>query len=168
MLSCKTLILGPIFCVFVAIASLGFLQCFSPSEKLKIDEDGWWSDKEKPKDYPNYLSFKPKEFEIKFEDYMVKDLKERLNNARFSKPLIDANFHYGTNIDHLKSILLYWQNVYDFKKYEKELNKFNHFKVEIEGINVHFLRAKTKSAKSGEFLPTDLIFELNYVLLDLY
>ncbi|CAD5118344.1 DgyrCDS7054 [Dimorphilus gyrociliatus] len=148
-MSClRNFLITPIFCIVVVIASLGLLKCFSPAVKPEIAEDGWWALEEKPKDYPNFLKFQPEEFKIKFEDHMIKDLKERLSKTKFASPLVDTKFHYGINIEHLKSILLYWQNVYDFKKYENELNKFSHYKVEIEGIKVHFLRAKTTAAKN--------------------
>lgn len=36
----------------------------------------------------------------------------------------------------------YWKTKYDWRKQEEMLNKFEHFKTKIEGIDVHFMHVK--------------------------
>ena len=36
----------------------------------------------------------------------------------------------------------YWANTWNWEKVAQEMSRYEHFKVEIEGINIHFLRSK--------------------------
>jgi len=42
----------------------------------------------------------------------------------------------------------YWQHTFDWRKQEKFLNQFDHFKTYIDGIDVHFLHVKAKKPKN--------------------
>jgi epoxide hydrolase len=56
----------------------------------------------------------------------------------------DAGWDYGSNLDYMKELKDYWQHKYDWRKHETELNKFNHYKAEINGLNIHFIHEKGK------------------------
>ena len=62
---------------------------------------------------------------------------------RFPIPsLASSKFNYGVRDDYLKDFVTYWRTEYDWKAQEKMMNQFNHFKTNIEGINVHFIHEK--------------------------
>jgi hypothetical protein len=46
------------------------------------------------------------------------------------------------------------QNEFDWKIQEKKINSFDHFKTKIEGLNIHFIHAKSniKNAKPLIFI----------------
>ena len=68
---------------------------------------------------------------------------------RYVESIEGTNFNYGFNSNYLKQVVEYWKTKYDWRKQEKELNKYNHFKTQIEGINVHFVHVKpTKPSKT--------------------
>jgi microsomal epoxide hydrolase len=54
----------------------------------------------------------------------------------------DGGWAYGTSKAYLKSLCDYWVEEYDWRKAEAELNHFNHFTVEIDSINIHFIYEK--------------------------
>ena len=89
-------------------------------------------------------SIKP--FTVKVEDSVITDLKERLKKTRLQDSFPDSNFSYGMRSDVLKQFIDYWLNSYDWKKQEKYINSFPHFKTQIEGLNVHFIHVKSKRA----------------------
>ncbi|XP_042908833.1 epoxide hydrolase 1 [Parasteatoda tepidariorum] len=81
-------------------------------------------------------------FKINVSDDVLNDLKRRLENPRYETPVKDSNFRYGFNPDYMKEVVEYWKTQYDWRKQEKELNKFSHFKTRIEGLDIHFMHIK--------------------------
>ena len=97
-----------------------------------------------------------KKFVVNVPDTALQDLKTRLDAARFVESIEGTNFRYGFNSNYLKQVVEFWKTKFDWKRQEKELNKYNHYTTEIEGINVHFVHAKsTKQANTD--LPLLLI-----------
>lgn len=84
---------------------------------------------------------------------MIKDLKERLHNRRtFTKPLQGIQSEYGINTIYLETVLDYWVEDYDFKKRADLLNMFPHYKTNIQGLDIHFIRVKP-DVEDVEVLP---------------
>jgi len=50
-----------------------------------------------------------------------------------------ATWDYGVDLDWLKSMRNAWLNEYDWRVVERRMNTLNHFKVTIEGIDLHYL-----------------------------
>lgn len=67
---------------------------------------------------------------------VYQDLHERMDKTRDTDPLEDSAFQYGFNSTHLKKVVSYWRNEFDWKKQVDVLNKYPHFKTKIEGIQI--------------------------------
>ena len=39
----------------------------------------------------------------------------------------DGGWKYGTNLDYMKEISKYWVNEFDWRKHEREINKYSKF-----------------------------------------
>jgi len=78
-------------------------------------------------------------FRINVPQDVLDDLQQRLARTRWTDVVEGAGWDYGANVSYMKDFVAYWQNHYDWRKHEAELNKFNHFKAEIDGVNVHFI-----------------------------
>ena len=61
-------------------------------------------------------------------------------------------WEYGTNYNFLKKISQYWISKYNWKKFEKKINSFKNYKTNVDGINLHFIREKSKNPKSRPLL----------------
>ena len=61
-------------------------------------------------------------------------------------------WEYGTNYNYLKNISKYWASNYNWKKYEKNLNSFSNYKTKVNGLNIHFIKEKSKNPKSRPLL----------------
>ena len=44
--------------------------------------------------------------------------------------------------DYIKNFVAYWRMNYNWKEQEKMMNKFNHYKTNIEGLDIHFIHEK--------------------------
>ncbi len=87
------------------------------------------------------------EFEIKIEQPVLDDLKERLRLIRWPDEVEGAGWDYGTSLAYLKELCGYWLNTYDWRKQESILNKLPHFKTTIEDTDLHFIYIKGKGTK---------------------
>jgi len=52
----------------------------------------------------------------------------------------DGGWAYGTNLDYMKELCAYWLDEFDWRKHEAGINRFTHYTVPVDGINVHFIK----------------------------
>lgn len=128
-----------IFVVFflggiASAALLGFLYGDHPDSK----EDGYWG-YEATKDDPLVRKFK-----VHVDDSTLGDLKRRLESARFTQLPQSLRSQAGLSMRALTEVVRYWKDHYDWSTQEAQLNRYAHFRVAIEGIQVHFLRARPR------------------------
>lgn len=81
----------------------------------------------------------PTAFNIAIPDAQLADLKYRLQHTRWPDQPADAGWSIGTNLDYLKQLTDYWINGYDWRKAEASLNALGNFKVELDGVDLHFV-----------------------------
>jgi microsomal epoxide hydrolase len=53
-------------------------------------------------------------------------------------PGLEGTWAYGANLDFMRALCTYWLDGYDWRKWEKELNRFPQFQHRIEDIDIHF------------------------------
>jgi len=94
-------------------------------------------------------------FTINVSEKEIANLHDKIENTRFPVPsLKSSNFRYGMRDNVLKEFLNYWRKDYDWKTREARMNEFEHFKTNIEGLDVHFIHQKPKSSN---FKPTPIL-----------
>lgn len=95
---------------------------------------------------------KPTPFKIAFSDDQLADLKMRLQLTRWPDEPADAGWMIGTNLDYMKRLTSYWLNDYDWRKAEASLNALPNYKVEIDGIDLHFVHQPSKKKDAPAIL----------------
>ena len=83
-------------------------------------------------------------FTIHVEDSVLEDLQDRLKRTRFPDQIQNSGWDYGTDKAYLTELVEYWRNDYDWRKHEKLLNELDHFKTEIDGLDIHFIHQRSK------------------------
>lgn len=86
-------------------------------------------------------------FRIEVAQEVLSDLRQRLKNTRWSYQLEGTNWDAGTDLDYLRELVDYWQNTYDWQKQEETLNRFAHFKTDLDDIGIHFIHERGKGPK---------------------
>lgn len=138
----------------LASIPLYLLVLKSPPPMPKLDLEEWWG----PPELKQKQDTSIKPFEITFSETMVKELKERIKKRRpFAPPLEGVGFKYGFNSKQLDSWLKYWAEEYPFAERQKFLNQYPHFKTNIQGLNIHFMRITPKVPKDVEIVPLLLL-----------
>jgi pimeloyl-ACP methyl ester carboxylesterase len=91
-------------------------------------------------------------FRINVSDEVLRDLRERLDRTRFPGEIPNTGWEYGTNLAYMKELIEYWRTEYDWRKHEAELNRFAHFKANIDGLDLHFIHERGRGSNPKPLL----------------
>lgn len=84
-------------------------------------------------------------FNISISDTDIADLQQRLALTRLPDQLSDTSWEYGTDIGYLSGLIEYWQNDFDWRAQERQLNQFDQFKTEVDGLDMHFIHQRSSN-----------------------
>jgi pimeloyl-ACP methyl ester carboxylesterase len=100
----------------------------------------------------NTSSTQIRPFAINIPQSALDDLQARLKRTRWPDEADGAGWSMGTNLAYMKDLVDYWQQQYDWRKHEAELNQFHQFKTEVDGVEIHFIHERGKGTN-----PTPLL-----------
>src|SRR5215470_13540422 len=107
-------------------------------------------------------------FRINVTDEVLTDLHERLARTRLPDQIDGAGWDYGTELSYLRELLAYWRDKFDWRPQEALLNRFQHFKTEIDEHRIHFIHARSPHPKAFPLIVTHgwpgSIFEFHKIL----
>jgi len=83
-------------------------------------------------------------FKIDVSQDALTDLRQRLKNTRWSYQIEGSGWDAGTDVEYLKELLNYWQDSYDWRRHERALNQFAHFKTTVDDVGIHFIHMRGK------------------------
>ena len=81
-------------------------------------------------------------FELKIPDSAIQDLRERLARTRFPDQAPGDPWAYGTDLAWMRELVEYWQTKFNWRAQEARLNAFPQFKVELGGVDIHYLHVQ--------------------------
>lgn len=88
---------------------------------------------------------------------ILETLKAKLSTVQYTQALEGINFEYGFNTDSLKNVVEFWKTQYNWREREALLNKYPHFKTNIQGLDIHYVHVKPKVAANVQVLPLIMI-----------
>ena len=86
-----------------------------------------------------------KHFHIDIPESSLTDLHDRLQHTRWPDELNNSDWEYGTNLAYLKELTQYWKQDYDWRENERRLNEWPHYKVTIDGQEIHFIHVRSNA-----------------------
>ena len=86
----------------------------------------------------------PKPLTISFPDAALEELRERLRRTRWPIDPANDDWRYGANRTYLEELVTYWLGDYDWRAQEAAINGFDHFKIEIDDVPIHFIHERGK------------------------
>ena len=147
-LSWVAILFGALLTAIIAI-TLGSVAIANPdllTSSLAMLNKTTPSSSEKPMPHSKFATNAPiMPFEIDISDAAISDLQRRLATTRMPDQIADTTWEYGTDSSYLAELLNYWQNDFDWKKQESELNEFDQFKTEIDGLDMHFIHQRSEN-----------------------
>ncbi|MFT5225425.1 MAG: pimeloyl-ACP methyl ester carboxylesterase [Polaribacter sp.] len=81
-------------------------------------------------------------FQVAVSDDQLRKIKQRVADYPWHEMPDDGGWDYGANLDYMKTFCDYWVNSYDWRQHEARINHFSHFKVVVDGIDLHYIHEK--------------------------
>ena len=85
-------------------------------------------------------------FRLHIDDQFIADLKQRLALSRFPDQAPGDPWAVGSSVSFMHELCDYWRNTFDWRAQEAVLNQYEQYKVPLDGIDLHFLKAPGVSA----------------------
>jgi pimeloyl-ACP methyl ester carboxylesterase len=83
----------------------------------------------------------PQQFTIEIPQAELDELCGRLRRTRWPADPGNPGGRYGARREWMEDLVHHWAEVYDWRAVEAEMNAYENYKVELDGIPVHFLHA---------------------------
>jgi len=83
-------------------------------------------------------------FNVKFSETELIDLRNRVNATRFADRETVSDQSQGVQLETVQKLARYWATEYDWRKVEGRLNALPNFVTEIDGLDIHFIHARSR------------------------
>jgi pimeloyl-ACP methyl ester carboxylesterase len=83
-------------------------------------------------------------YKVAIEPAVLEDLKQRLARTRWPESETCADWSQGIPLSYTQELARYWATQYDWRRFESRLNGWAQFVTEIDGIDIHFIHAKSR------------------------
>ena len=81
----------------------------------------------------------PNSFQLHVPDADIHDLNTRLARTRLPDRAPGDDWAYGTEPRYLSQLITYWREKFDWRAQEAALNALPQFKVNLHGIDLHYI-----------------------------
>jgi len=88
-----------------------------------------------------------KPFKVNISDQVLEAIYAKVKKYPWHEMPNDGGWEYGANLDYMKEISKYWVSEFDWRKYEREINKFPNFITKVDDIDIHFIHEKGSGSK---------------------
>jgi pimeloyl-ACP methyl ester carboxylesterase len=85
-----------------------------------------------------------REFRVEIPDGAIDDLRRRLADTRFPEKETADDQSQGVQLETIHALTRYWADEYDMERYAERLNAFPQFVTEIDGLDIHFIHARSQ------------------------
>ena len=93
-----------------------------------------------------------KEFKINFAEKKISSIYQKVKDYPWDSVKNLEGWEHGTNKKYLKELCDYWTTKFDWSKHQSDINKFENYTTDIDGIKFHFIKKKGSSEKSKPLL----------------
>ena len=83
-------------------------------------------------------------FSINVPEEALLDLRRRIAATQWPERETVADQSQGVQLETMRELARYWATDYDWRKCEAKLNALSHFITEIDGLDIHFIHARSK------------------------
>ncbi len=80
---------------------------------------------------------------IDIHDDVLNDLRRRLRNTRWPDAEVVDDWSQGIPLRYVQDVADYWATGYDWRARERQLNRFDQFITEIDGLDIHFIHQRS-------------------------
>ncbi|MBM3223174.1 MAG: epoxide hydrolase [Candidatus Tectomicrobia bacterium] len=107
-------------------------------------------------------------FTIHVPDDVLDDLRRRLEQTRLPNELPDTGWEYGSNLGYIRELVQYWRTTFDWRAQEAKLNRFQHYRTQVDGLDIHFIHERGQGPNPMPLIMThgwpSCFFEMTKIL----
>jgi pimeloyl-ACP methyl ester carboxylesterase len=85
-------------------------------------------------------------FSARVPEEVLSDLRVRIRNTRWPDEIPGEAWKQGTGLVYLRQLLAYWADDFDWRSQERQLNVFDQFRAELDGVRIHFVHVRARRA----------------------
>jgi len=93
-------------------------------------------------------------FRSKIPESAIADMRRRAASTRWPDKQTVADGSQGVQLAKLKELVRYWATGYDWRKGEAKLNAFPQFVTTIDGVDIHFIRVRSRQPNAMPLIIT--------------
>src|SRR5262245_17939313 len=82
-------------------------------------------------------------FHVEISDQALDDLRRRIAATQWPEQETVRDTSQGVPLAPMQELARYWATDYDWRKVEAQLHALPHFMTEIDGLDIHFIHAKS-------------------------
>jgi pimeloyl-ACP methyl ester carboxylesterase len=87
----------------------------------------------------------PARFEIDIPEADLDDLSRRLRATRWADDFANDDWSFGVPASYLRGLVEYWLDGYDWRVHEAAMNEFQHWRVVLDGIPIHYMHVRGRA-----------------------
>jgi pimeloyl-ACP methyl ester carboxylesterase len=91
---------------------------------------------------------RPEPFTVAVPAADLDDLRRRLEGTRWADDFGNEDWRYGVERTWLEEMVAYWAGEFDWRAQEEAMNSFPQFRVEIDGVPVHFVHVRAEGERA--------------------
>jgi pimeloyl-ACP methyl ester carboxylesterase len=96
----------------------------------------------------------PQPFEVHVSDAELEDLRRRLGDTRWPDRETVPDWSQGVPLHYLQTVCAHWRDSYDWRACEARLNALPQFRMNIDGVDIHFLHVRSGTADATPMVMT--------------
>ncbi|WP_239482781.1 epoxide hydrolase family protein [Paraburkholderia sp. C35] len=83
-------------------------------------------------------------FRVAIAQSQLDDLHRRLALVRWPDQETVAGWVQGVPLDSARELIHYWQTKYDWRRFERQINRYPQYRTSVDGLGIHFLHVRSK------------------------
>ncbi|MEV4350108.1 epoxide hydrolase [Actinoplanes sp. NPDC049596] len=95
-----------------------------------------------------------KPFRVSVPGAALDELRRRVTRTRLPDRQTVSGWAQGVPLDEMKRLLDYWARRYDWRRFERQLLKYDQYRTLIDGVGIHFVHVKSKHRNALPILLT--------------
>ncbi len=93
-------------------------------------------------------------FQINVSEHELATLKKKLELTRMPESETVDDWTQGIPLSYMREIQTYWQNEYDWRRCEAQINRYDQFTTEVFGLNIHFMHITSATSDASALVLT--------------